>query len=133
MKKILIIDDDEIFEFITRELIAEFYPEIEVVSHLSSTEGLQYLKDSMASSSTKPDILFLDIRMPEMDGFELLDELAQSFNISDLAPMRIFMLTSSLDANDNRKSIENPFVSGFISKPLETELLKEIFEQEKTA
>jgi len=46
--------------------------------------------------------------------------------------MRIFMLTSSLDANDNRKSVENPFVSGFISKPLETEQLKEIFEKEKT-
>ena len=133
MKKILIIDDDEIFEFITRELVTEFYPEINVVSHLSSSEGLQYLIDSMALPSTKPDILFLDIRMPEMDGFELLEELAKTFTASDLAPMRIFMLTSSLDANDNRKSLENPFVSGFISKPLDTELLKEIFEQEKTA
>lgn len=132
MKKILIIDDDEIFEFITRELIAELYPDAEVVSHLSSTEGLQYLKDSMTSPEAKPDLLFLDIRMPEMDGFELLDELAQSFQISDITPMRIFMLTSSLDANDNRKSVENPFVSGFISKPLEPEQLKEIFEQEKT-
>ena len=104
-----------------------------MVSHLSSTEGLQYLKESLASPSTKPDILFLDIRMPEMDGFELLEALAQSYTISDLSPMRIFMLTSSLDANDNRKSVENPFVSGFISKPLETEQLKEIFEHEKTA
>lgn len=131
MKKILIIDDDDVFEFITRELIAEYYPEIEVVSHLSSKDGLQYLKESIAAPDNKPDVLFLDIRMPEMDGFELLDELALSYTITDLAPMRIFMLTSSLDANDYRKSTETPFISGFISKPLETEQLKKIFEQEK--
>lgn len=133
MKKVLIIDDDEIFEFITRELIAEFYPDTEVVSCLSSSEGLEYLSESLSSANTKPDLLFLDIRMPEMDGFELLEELSKSFQVDDIKPMRIFMLTSSLDARDYRLSVENSFVSGFISKPLEIGQLKEIFEQQKTA
>ncbi|MFN5324222.1 MAG: response regulator [Bacteroidota bacterium] len=123
MKRILIIDDDEIFEFITRELIAEMYPDSEIKSFLSSSEGLNYIMSSIATGDNLPDILLLDIRMPEMDGFELLDELAKKHNASDLEPMKIFMLTSSLDAKDYRMSTENALVSGFISKPLEAEKL----------
>ncbi|MFM7078716.1 MAG: response regulator [Bacteroidota bacterium] len=128
MKRILIIDDDEIFEFITRELVIELYPEADVKSFLSSTEGLEYLQSALTSGSQIPDILLLDIRMPVMDGFELLDELAKSHGQTGISPLRIYMLTSSLDAKDYRMSTENPLVSGFISKPLEADKLKSIME-----
>lgn len=128
MKRILIIDDDEIFEFITRELVIELYPEAEVKSFLSSTDGLEYLQTALSSGNQIPDILLLDIRMPIMDGFELLDELAKSHGPSGIAHLRIYMLTSSLDAKDYRMSTENPLVAGFISKPLEVDKLKSIME-----
>jgi CheY-like chemotaxis protein len=126
MKRILIIDDDEIFEFITRELISELYPESEITSFLSSSEGLDHLQKSISSKNNLPDIVLLDIRMPEMDGFELLEELGKSHTPSDIQPMRIFMLTSSLDAKDYRMSTESPLVSGFISKPLEADKLSSL-------
>lgn len=129
MKRILIIDDDEIFEFITRELVAEMYPESEITSFLSSGEGLDYLIKTISSKDNLPDIVLLDIRMPEMDGFELLNELGKFYTPADILPMRIFMLTSSLDAKDYRMSTESPLVSGFISKPLEADKLISLMNQ----
>ncbi len=129
MKRILIIDDDEIFEFITRELIAEMYPDSEITSFLNSDEGLDFLSKAITTKNNLPDIVLLDIRMPEMDGFELLNELGKSHTPADILPMRIFMLTSSLDAKDYRMSTENPLVSGFISKPLEADKLNSLMSQ----
>lgn len=129
MKKILIIDDDDIFEFLTREFISEHYPDSEIKSFLSSIEGFDYLKNMLSSGAEKPDVLLLDIRMPEMDGFELLQELESIAKPEELAPMRIFLLTSSLDSNDYRRSIETPMVSGFISKPLDLAQLNRVFNQ----
>lgn len=129
MKRILIIDDDEIFEFITRELVSEMYPESEITSFLSSGEGLDYLIKTLDSKNNLPDIVLLDIRMPEMDGFELLNELGKFYTPADILPMRIFMLTSSLDAKDYRMSTESPLVSGFISKPLEADKLNTLMNQ----
>lgn len=128
MKKFLIIDDDDTFEFLTREFISEHYPDAEVKSFLSSVAGLEYLKTAILQGSEKPDVLLLDIRMPEMDGFEFLQELEAVFKPSDLLPMKIFFLTSSLDSNDYRRSVEAPMISGFISKPLDQEQLKRVFE-----
>lgn len=128
MKKVLIIDDDDIFEFLTKEFITEHYPQFEVKSYLSSVEGLEFLKTALKNEAERPDVLLLDIRMPEMDGFELLHELETDFKPADILPMKIFLLTSSLDSNDYRRSIETPMVSGFIGKPLDVEQLKRIFE-----
>ena len=128
MKKVLIIDDDDIFEFLTKEFITEHYPQFEVKSYLSSVEGLEFLKTALKNEAERPDVLLLDIRMPEMDGFELLHELETDFKPADILPMKIFLLTSSLDSNDYRRSIEMPMVSGFIGKPLDVEQLKRIFE-----
>ena len=123
MKTLLLIEDHPDMRENTMEILE--LAGYKVITAENGRAGID------AALKTIPDLIICDVMMPEMDGFELLDELAQSYTISDLAPMRIFMLTSSLDANDNRKSVENPFVSGFISKPLETEQLKEIFEKEK--
>jgi CheY-like chemotaxis protein len=86
---------------------------------------LQYLKDLLAREQPLPDILFLDIRMPEMTGFELLDKLLQAYPIEAIKKMRIFMLTSSLDENDNQKAADNPLIEGYLGKPLDiVELVK---------
>jgi len=74
---------------------------------------------------TGTTMLFLDIRMPEMTGFELLDKLLQAYPIEAIKKMRIFMLTSSLDENDNQKAADNPLIEGYLGKPLDiVELVK---------
>ncbi len=119
MRTILLIDDDQIFNFISSEMILETDPDIRIITYLSSPEALQYLRDLLNRQQPLPDILFLDIRMPEMTGFELLDKLLKEYPLEAIKKMRIFMLTSSLDENDNQKAADNPLIEGYLGKPLD--------------
>jgi CheY-like chemotaxis protein len=94
---------------------------------LSAHNGLEALKkiQTMAASGEKlPELIFLDIKMPVMDGFEFLDQLALLPEI-DLSQTRIFMYTSSFLAKDKERAKQYP-VSGFITKPLTEEKLRDI-------
>lgn len=128
-KQVLLIDDDEIFNFITREIILEVYPDAEITSFLSSEEGLEYICSAVSSGRRLPDFLFLDIRMPEMNGFELLEKLESRYSKADLKPMKIYVLSSTLDASDHERANASTLVNGFLIKPLEKVKIKALMHE----
>jgi response regulator RpfG family c-di-GMP phosphodiesterase len=134
MKKVsvLLIDDDKTFNIINRALIQKINPEIQVIEFTSSALGLDYLGEKILTDQPLPDFLFLDIRMPEMTGFEFLHILTSQFTKDKLKDMRIFILTSSLDAKDKESARESGVVEGFINKPLELEVLDTLFKVRST-
>ena len=78
----------------------------------------------MRDGLLKPDVIFLDVRMPLMSGFEFLDEF-DKIDI-DKTGIKIFMLSSSLDPLDMRKSSDNKYITQFIHKPLTQKALEEL-------
>ena len=119
-KTCLLIDDNYIDNFVTRKIIegSNFAESIVVVR--SATEAINSLRDGLV----KPDVIFLDVRMPLMSGFEFLDEY-DKINI-DKDNIKIFMLSSSLDPLDMRKSTDNKYITQFIHKPLTQKALEEL-------
>lgn len=122
MKKILFIDDDEINNFIVNSKLKEQIPELETMFLESAQSGLDYLAEN---SEDPPRLIFLDVKMPGMDGFDFLDEYHKRM-YHETFPTRIYMLSSSVKASDQEKSKDYSSVEGFISKPMEINELKEI-------
>jgi len=119
-KTCLLIDDNYIDNFVTRKILqnSRFAEDIVVIG--SASEALNILR----SGNIKPDVIFLDIRMPDMDGFDFLEEY-EKIDI-EKENIRIYMLSSSLDPLDMMKSSGNKYITQFIHKPLSQKILQEL-------
>ena len=120
-KTCLLIDDNYIDNFVTRRILESSNFADSVVVSQSATEAI----DSLRSGSVVPDVIFLDIRMPGMGGFEFLQEY-DKIDIEGKKSIKIFMLSSSLDPTDMKKSGNNKYITQFIHKPLTQKALDEI-------
>jgi CheY-like chemotaxis protein len=120
-KTCLLIDDNYIDNFVTRRILESSNFAEHVVVSQSATEAI----DSLRSGNVKPEVIFLDIRMPGMGGFEFLQEY-DKIDIEGKKDVKIFMLSSSLDPTDMRKSGNNKYITQFIHKPLTQKALDEI-------
>lgn len=116
-KKICLIDDDKMQHWLNGKIIHNIDQTIEIYNYSNAESALNDLKNN----AIKPDIIFLDINMPMMDGWEFLEE-ASTQNLE----IPIQMLTSSIDKNDYEKARKYEVVKGFLHKPLKQETLESI-------
>lgn len=120
LSRILIIDDSPFDRLIAQKVvsIAAIAEKCTVVD--SALAALDYLKQHARCDENFPDVIFVDICMPAMDGFAFLDEFERlSAGFPKQCP--IYILSSSVDPNDIRRSQKSECVSGFILKPFTVE------------
>lgn len=123
IENVLLIDDDNIFNFINKKIITMENFAQKVSSHTNGNKALADLKKICDAGGTGfPDIIFLDINMPHMDGWEFLDEF-EKMPENCIEKSKVYMLTSSIDPNDIEKSKTYKTVKDFISKPLSEQTL----------
>ncbi len=115
-KKIFVIDDDEVHNFVTQRLIKQFDKECEVVTHTNSVKAFEVL--AKASTEELPDIALLDINMPGMDGFEFLKKMEEEA-LAD--KIQVIMYSSSTYNNDKKKAMSYSNVIGYMEKPFSQE------------
>ena len=125
MKKFILIDDEPIFNFLTKKVIekSEIGGSIELFS--SPTKALKSLSEMEEGLEDCKVIILLDIKMPLMSGFEFLEKLFK-FPSPLIEKAKIFMLTSSCEEVDYQKAHLYPQVCGFFNKPFNNELIEKI-------
>jgi CitB family two-component system response regulator MalR len=122
-KRALVIDDTDIDRVITEKILKLYGFAEQVISVNSAQKGLEYLAAEMDGGNL-PDLIFLDLNMPVMNGFDFLD--AYTHMPEHVKRKNIIVLTSSLDDNDRSKSLSSAYVLKFVSKPLTEGVLKQI-------
>ncbi|MFC6877890.1 response regulator [Flavobacterium myungsuense] len=127
MKKYLLIDDDHIFNLVHKRTIQIIDKDGEVIEFKDSVMALGYIKAQLDTGETLPDYIFLDISMPEMNGFELLDGLSD-YPVELFAHTKLYIVTSSLNDRDMKKAFSYPMLTGYYGKPLSIEVIKGIVE-----
>lgn len=129
MSKILprffVVDDDPINNKICKLIICDSIPDAEVTSFTDPETGLAFLRSEFSKSSVGTAILFLDINMPTMTGWEFLELYEQEDTIIK-DRLSIYILSSSVNPKDWEKAKCNPHILDFIEKPLSEEVLLKI-------
>lgn len=127
LKCILLIDDNEADNFIHELIINESNCTEKVISVQGGQEGLDLLKNNCANNLQQPDLIFLDINMPGMSGWEFLEEYAK-LGESQKCKLVLVMLTTSLNPDDENRASKINAIKGYINKPLSRESLKEVLD-----
>ena len=124
-RRIFLIDDEHLNNFINTKMITRFLP-YEVTAFTRAVEALESLK-TLQDPALLPEVIFLDINMPEMDGWQFLQAYSQ---LDDRIHRHcnIVVLSSSIDIRDIERAKSFKVVREFISKPLSAENLRFIAE-----
>ena len=126
LKHILLIDDDEPTNFYHSMMIEEsgLCPNIYVKD--SAVEAIKWLKDE---ANPIPDLIFLDINMPIMNGWEFLDEYKELPDVKK-TDIIVVMLTTSLNPNDMERANKMDEISSFMNKPLTIENIQKVVKEQ---
>ncbi len=122
---ILLVDDDPDDNFFHEIIINEMNIVNQIDIATNGIEALAYLKKE---NQVPPEIIFLDLNMPKMNGWEFLEHY-KHLNIKQKADVLIVILTTSANPDDIKKAEEIEDVTGFETKPLTKELMYEILQQ----
>lgn len=125
IEKVLLVDDNDTDNFISKRIIeiTNFAKDVEVKN--SGKAALDFLSEHQDEIQQLPDLIFLDINMPIVDGFVFLYEF-EKFNVNIKNKCKVVILSSSDNKRDIDKIVNNDFVVKFITKPLTENALREI-------
>ena len=124
-KSALLIDDSYIDNLISRKILENNHFAENIIVIDSPQRAVEFITDCIKTQQNLPEIIFLDIRMPEMNGFDFLTEINTIKGIAEQKP-KIYILSSSLDPTDLKKIEDHKLVTKFIGKPLTNTALEGI-------
>lgn len=122
---VLSVDDNSIDRYICGTIVKKFNFAKRVIEFDMASKALDYLRENVDRPENIPQIIFLDINMPGMNGFEFLEE-ASKLSVVIAKTCCIVMLTSSMNPDDRQRAINSPIVKDFINKPLNRAKLDEV-------
>jgi CheY-like chemotaxis protein len=114
---ILLIDDDELFIFLTRQQLTKSNLLKRLKTATCETEAIKYMEEAGSKPEEFPDIILIDLNLNESDGVEIAKFFQDNFAVK-FPDTRVFMLTSSIDTHRKKQALALPVVVDILQKPL---------------
>lgn len=125
VKCVMLVDDNEIDNFVTRRVMeGENFCE-EAIVMTSGKSALEYIKEFEQKIDRLPDLIFLDLNMPIVDGFLFLYEF-DDFSDQVKEKCKVIVLSSVIEQSIIEKILKNEYVYDFIPKPITDEALQKL-------
>jgi len=125
---ILLVDDDDINNFLSQEIISHHRPQAHIVAKLTVKDALDYLEDLNDKDAALPDIILVDINMPWLNGWDFIESFEKR-SWKGVENSRLYIYTSSVYYKDLDKGKSYQSVSDIFSKPLTEDMLHKIFRE----
>ncbi len=124
MKNIAIIDDNLILQWHLKKMF-EGFDQVKAISSFASVEeAIDFFKNNTIEE-VLPDIIFLDINFPGLDGWDFLEAFA-TMQAGIKKKISIYMISSSIAESDLQQSNISSLIKGYFTKPLSTEKLSAV-------
>jgi CheY-like chemotaxis protein len=128
LEQILCIDDDPITLMLCKKVISKSSFSKEIITAQNGEEALHYFNtlkynNNKSKTNKKPELIFLDLNMPVMGGWEFLDHFTSS-DYSEFNKASVIVLSSTIDPDDLAKAKKYPIIIDFLSKPITQAMLE---------
>lgn len=120
-----VIDDDEIYTFTIKRIIANSQIAEKTLFFPNGKLGIDFFKEYVHQTDSLPDLILLDINMPVLDGWQFMDEFVKIRPLIQ-KKVTIYIVSSSIDEADFDKAKTYEHISDFIVKPVSVDKLKKM-------
>ena len=125
---ICIVDDDKVHTYILNKLIQKLELSDHILSYSNGEKAIDAFKEMVSSNVYLPDVILLDINMPEMDGWEFIDAF-RNLNTPYGKKTAIYISSSSITQEDQEKAATYHEVLNYLIKPIEPQTLLKIVKE----
>jgi CheY-like chemotaxis protein len=126
MKNVLLVDDDNVFNFLSTKTLRQMGVVNEIHTALNGREAINLLNNYYMGTYSAPDVILLDLNMPILDGFGFL-EAFERLNMPNKEKITVIIVTSSGDPKDVEKA-KQLGVKHYLTKPLSEEKLRAVLQ-----
>ncbi len=128
IKEVWIVDDDNMFRMFLKSILSKIEQFEEINSFENGSLAFEELQSRIKKNTDLPCIIFLDINMPLMNGWEFMEAFS-SLKVNLKTPIEIYISSSSIAKEDIDNAKNDTNVKGFLTKPIKLETIKEIVQK----
>ena len=125
MISIFLIDDDPIYLTLARKIISSADERYQITEFMKADEAIDFLADNLRNAHLLPDIIFVDLSMPVMDGWSFLDQYEIIADGMSKA-VDLYIVTSSISMKDVNRSKNYDVVKDFFVKPIDVQKMRDL-------
>lgn len=117
---VALVDDDKIFQYTAFKILQSTAITNNILQFENAVAALRFLSDNATNNQALPDYIFLDINMPQIDGWMFLEDF-EKIKGGLAKTITIYMVSSSIDPNDIKRAKANGNIKDYVTKPLTQE------------